>query len=102
MTVRKLCKGVGVGTIPGILQYRDEYKCCFKIVLLHCKGNKTGTRQCTWAIWSTFADIHSTHPGALMYYLGLLEFPVRICDASHVKTHTRPTHVPNLSHDCDL
>ena len=23
-------------------------------------ANKTGTRQCTWAVWSTFADIHST------------------------------------------
>ena len=53
--------------------------------------NKTGTRQCTWAIWSTFADIHSTHPGALMHYLGLLEFLVRICDASYITTHMRPT-----------
>ena len=41
--------------------------------------NKTGTRQCTRAVWSTFAQIHST-----------LEFPVRICD-SHITTHTRPT-----------
>ena len=41
--------------------------------------NKTGTRQCNRAVWSIFADIHSTHPGALMHYLGSLEFPV-ICD----------------------
>ena len=34
---------------------------------------------------------HSNHPGALMHYLGLLEFPVRICDASHITTRTRPT-----------
>ena len=54
-------------------------------------SNKTGTRQCSWAVWSTFAEIHSTHPNALMHYLGLLEFPVRICDASHIKKHTRPT-----------
>ena len=39
--------------------------------------NKTGTRQCARAIWSTFADVHS--PGALMHYLGSLEFTV-ICD----------------------
>ena len=55
------------------------------------KDNKTGTRQCTRAVWSTFADIHSTHPGALMHYLGSLEFPVRILDASDITTHTRPT-----------
>ena len=48
--------------------------------------NKNGTRQCTRAVWSPFADIHSTHPTAL----GLLEFPVRICDISHITTHTRP------------
>ena len=48
--------------------------------------NKNGTRQCTRAVWSPFADIHSTHPSAL----GLLEFPVRICDISHITTHTRP------------
>ena len=53
--------------------------------------NKTGTRQCTRAVWSTFPDIHSTHPGALMHYLGSLEFPVRIYDASDITTHTRPT-----------
>ena len=28
-----------------------------------------------------------THPGSLMHYLGLLEFPVRICDALHITTH---------------
>ena len=33
-------------------------------------GNKTGTRQCTRAVRSAFADIHSTYPGALMHYLG--------------------------------
>ena len=32
-------------------------------------------------------------------YLGLLEFPVRICDALQPE-HTRD--VPNLSYDCDL
>ena len=31
------------------------------------KRNKTGSRQCTQAVWSTFAEIHSTHPGALMH-----------------------------------
>ena len=29
---------------------------------LYIVVNKTGTCQCTWAVWSTFADIHSTHP----------------------------------------
>ena len=33
-----------------------------------------------------------TYPGSLMHYLvGLLEFPVRICDALHITTHTRRT-----------
>ena len=32
-----------------------------------------------------------THPGSLMHYLGLLEFPVRICDTLHIPTHTRRT-----------
>ena len=41
---------------------------------------KTGTRQCTQAVWS-----------ALMHYLGLLEFSVWICDASYITTHKRPT-----------
>ena len=59
-------------------------------------GDFDGTRQCTRAAGSTFADNHSTHPGALMHYLGLLEFAVRICDASHITTYTRPTY------DCDL
>ena len=49
--------------------------------------NKTGTRQCTRAVWSTFAEIHSIHPVALMHDLGLLEFPVRIC-AHHNKQKT--------------
>ena len=53
--------------------------------------NKTGTRQCTRAVWSAFADFHTTHPGALMHYLGSLEFTVRIFDASDITTHTRPT-----------
>ena len=59
-----------------------------------------GEGQCTRAVRSTFADIHPTHPAALMHYLGLVEFPVRICDASFT-THTRP-NIPNLSYDCDL
>ena len=33
--------------------------------------------------------ILDTHPGSLMHYLGLLEFPVRICDALDITTHTR-------------
>ena len=49
--------------------------------------NKTGTRQYTRAVCSAFAEIHSTHPGSLV---GLLEFPVRFCDASHITTHSRP------------
>ena len=53
--------------------------------------NKTGTRQCTRAVWSTLAEIHSNHPDSLMHYLGLLEFPVKICDASQITTHTMPT-----------
>ena len=32
--------------------------------------NKTGSRQSTRAVSSTFAEIHSTHLGALMHYLG--------------------------------
>ena len=55
---------------------------------ISCK-NKTGTRQCTRAVWSTFAEIHFDHPGALIH-LGLLKLPVWICD-SHITTHTRPT-----------
>ena len=50
--------------------------------ILH--SNKTDTRQCTRAI-------HSTHQGAPMHYLGLWEFPVKICDASHITTYTIPT-----------
>ena len=59
-------------------------------------SNETGTRQYSLAVWSTFAEIHSRYP-----YLGLLEFPVRICDA-YTSQHTRD--VPNLSYeyDCDL
>ena len=48
--------------------------------------NKTGTSQCTWAVSSKFAENHSAHPGALMHYLGLLGYPVRMCDASHILT----------------
>ena len=44
---------------------------------------QTGIRQYTQAVWSTFAKIHSTHPASLM---GLLEFPVRICDVLHTTT----------------
>ena len=39
--------------------------------------NKTGSRQCTRAVWSTFAKIHSTHPGALMHY-SRLEFHFKV------------------------
>ena len=40
-------------------------------------SNKTGSRHCTRAVWSTFAEIHSTHPGALMHYSGL-EFHFKV------------------------
>ena len=49
-------------------------------------GNKTGTRQYTRAVWSTFAEIH---PGSLIHCLGLPEFPIRIYDALHITAHTR-------------
>ena len=52
------------------------------------KNNKTGTRRCTWAVWSTFAEIHSTH------WNFRLEF------VTHTSQHTRD--LPNLSYDCDL
>ena len=39
--------------------------------------NKTGSRQCTPAVWSTLAEIHSTYPGALMHYSGL-EFHFKV------------------------
>ena len=39
--------------------------------------NKTGSHQCTRAVWSTFAEIHSTHPSALMHYSGL-EFNFKV------------------------
>ena len=39
--------------------------------------NKTGTRQCTRAVWSTFADNHSTHPGALMHYSACRSFEAK-------------------------
>ena len=44
-----------------------------------------------------------SHPGSLMHYLGLLEFPVRIWCLTHHNTH-EPGAVPNLSYeyDCDL
>ena len=62
----------------------------------HFLLNKTGTRQCTRAIWSTFAEIHSNHPGALMHYLGFLLFPLRICDSRHVHyTHESYLIYPN-------
>ena len=32
-------------------------------------GSETGARQCAHAVWSTFAEIDSTHPSALMHYL---------------------------------
>ena len=32
-----------------------------------------------------------THPGSFMHYLRLLEFQVRICDASQITTDTRRT-----------
>ena len=53
------------------------------------QSNKTGTRQCTWAVWSTFAAIHSTHWNNVQ-----LEF------VTHTSQHTR--ELPNLSCDCDL
>ena len=68
------------------------------IVLVSFK-NKIGTRQATWAVWSTFAKIHSTYPGAIDALFGLVEFPVRIF-VTHTSKHTQD--LPNLSYDCDL
>ena len=44
--------------------------------------------KATWAIWSTFAAIHSTHCN------------VRLEFVTHTSQHTRD--LPNLSYDCDL
>ena len=55
---------------------------------LYFINNKTGTCQCTRAVWSTFAEIHSTH------WNFRLEF------VTHTSQHTRD--LPNLSYDCDL
>ena len=46
-----------------------------------------------------FSGVHllkftlDTHPGLFMHYLGLLEFPLKMCDAfnTHITTHTRCT-----------
>ena len=46
------------------------YKDFFKVRDMNFNKNKTGTRQYTRAVWSTFAQIHSNHSGALMHYLG--------------------------------
>ena len=57
-------------------------------------NHKTGTRQCTRAVWSTFAEIRSNHPGALMYYIwGYWNF--RLEFVTHTSQHTRD--LPNLS-----
>ena len=56
--------------------------------------NKTGTRQYTRAVCSTFAEIHSTHPGSLAfgYWNFRLDFVM-----PHTSQHTR-----DLYYDCDL
>ena len=61
--------------------------------------NKTGTRQCTQAVWSTFAEIHSAQPGALIRYLGYWNFRLEFV-MPHISQQTRD--LPNLSYDCDL
>ena len=67
----------------------------------HRKNNKTGTSQYTRAVWSTFAEIHSIHPGALMHYLGLIYWDIRLeFMMPHTSQHTRD--LPNLSYDSDL
>ena len=50
--------------------------------------NKTGTRQCPRTNWNTFADIHSTHPGALMHWNFQLEFVM-----PHTSQHTHKTYL---------
>ena len=37
-------------------------RCIYRFIMY---VNKTGTRQCTRAIWSTFSEVHSTHPGGV-------------------------------------
>ena len=62
--------------------------------------NKTGTRQCTRAVWSTFADIHSTHPGAFdAVRWGYWNFRLKFM-MPYKSKHTRDE--PKLSYDCDL
>ena len=41
-----------------------------------------------------------THPGSLIHYLGLVEFPVRIC-LRHHNTHETYLIYP-MKYDCDL
>ena len=61
-------------------------------------NKKTGTRQYTRAV---IVEIYSSHPGSLMHYLGLLEFPVGICDASHDNSYETYLIFP-MKYDCDL
>ena len=62
------------------------------VFLILTETNKTGTRQYTrpFGVYLLKFTL-DTHPGSLMHYLGLLEFPVRICDALHITTHMRRT-----------
>ena len=66
--------------------------------------NKTGTRQYTWAIWRTFAEIHSRYTPRFIDHalFGVLEFPVRICDALPITTHTTHTRLIYPEYDCGL
>ena len=61
--------------------------------------NKTGTRQYTQAVWSTFAGIHSAQPGALIRYLGYWNFRLEFV-MPHISQQT--WDLANLSYDCDL
>ena len=102
-TVRKtLCEEINVVLHGHVVSPSSIQLWSIKVVFtwtlcVYNNNNKTGTCQCTRAVWSTFAEIHSNHPGALMHYLGLLEFPVRMCN-SHITTHTwlRSLKTPGL------
>ena len=63
--------------LPTLLCLKAMNKPNCNISVYSLRNNKTGSRQFTRAVWSTFAEIHSTHPGALMHYLGL-EFHFKV------------------------
>ena len=72
------------------------YGCCRVLKLFTAKGELDKTRLAIASILGPFR-VHQlkftldTHPGSLMHYLGYLEFPVIICDALHIATHTGRT-----------